>query len=101
MTRAASMQQQHRHRRRRATLLALLVGAGGACDSDPRFDSGCPSGTAGCPCLPDRECEDGEGECLEDVCVRAPIDEPIPPQDHGFGLGGEGGRSTGDPSTRR
>lgn len=75
----------------RATLLAVVTSMVSSCDSDPRFDSGCPSGTAGCPCLPDDTCEDGEGECLEDLCVQAPVDEPIPPQDHGMGAGGEGG----------
>lgn len=95
MSRAAL---QHVRRRERAALFALLVGLSGACDADPRFDSGCPSGTAGCPCLPEGGCEGGEGECLEDICVRAPIEEPIPPQDHGPTAGGAGGSSAEDTS---
>ena len=80
----------------RVALLAFVVAVGGACDPDPRFDSGCPSGTAGCPCFPDGTCEDGEGQCLEDLCVRAPVDEPIPPQDHDAGAAGAGGARADD-----
>jgi hypothetical protein len=72
--------------------MALLIGvcllSAAACDPDPRFDSGCPSGTIGCPCLPDGTCEENQGQCLEDTCVAAVVDEPVPPQDARGGAGG-------------
>lgn len=58
---------------------ALLLAAS-ACDPDPRFDPGCPSGTINCPCLPDGTCEENEGECIDDLCVDTDIEEPVPPQ---------------------
>lgn len=64
----------------RALTIGAVVLATGACDPDPRFDPGCPSGTINCPCLPDGTCEENEGECIDDLCLDTDIEEPIPPQ---------------------
>ncbi len=61
-------------------IVVLALGVLTACDPDPRYDPACPSGTLGCPCLPDETCEENEGQCLEDTCVDAEVDEPLPPQ---------------------